>query len=141
MTFVFYDTETTGLDSAFDQILQFAAIVTDDAFNPIEELNLRGRLQSHVIASPGAMRVTQVGPRAIQAAPLSFYEMVTAIRKFIEKWTPATFIGFNSVDFDENMLRGALYQTLHPAFLANTNGNSRMCVMRLAHAVAAYRRK
>ena len=39
MTFVFYDTETTGLDSAFDQILQFAAIVTDDAFNTLEELN------------------------------------------------------------------------------------------------------
>ena len=32
MNFIFYDTETTGLDWAFDQILQFAAIVTDDGF-------------------------------------------------------------------------------------------------------------
>ncbi len=26
MGFVFYDTETTGIDTSFDQILQFAAI-------------------------------------------------------------------------------------------------------------------
>lgn len=139
MTFVFYDTETTGLDAAFDQIVQFAAIVTDDDFNPIEELNLRCRLQPHVVPSPGAINITRVGPRAIQAAPLSLYKMVGGIREFIERWTPATFLGFNSIDFDEKMLRGAFYQTLHPAFLTNTNGNTRMDVLRLAHAVAALR--
>ena len=32
MRFVFYDTETTGLQTAFDQILQFAAICTDENF-------------------------------------------------------------------------------------------------------------
>ncbi len=30
MPYVFYDTETTGTETAFDQILQFAAIKTDD---------------------------------------------------------------------------------------------------------------
>ena len=33
MTFIFYDTETTGTNSAFDQILQFAAIKTDADLN------------------------------------------------------------------------------------------------------------
>jgi exodeoxyribonuclease-1 len=62
MAFIFYDTETTGLNPAFDQIVQFAAIVTDDDFNTQEELNLRCRLRPHVIASPGAMWVTKFGP-------------------------------------------------------------------------------
>jgi len=31
MPFIFYDTETTGTPTSFDQILQFAAIKTDDA--------------------------------------------------------------------------------------------------------------
>jgi exodeoxyribonuclease-1 len=78
VTFIFYDTETTGLETAFDQILQFAAIVTDDAFNVLEEINLRCRLLPYVLASPGAMFVTKVGPKTIQSAPLSSYEMVTA---------------------------------------------------------------
>jgi len=107
MNFIFYDTETTGLDWAFDQILQFAAIVTDDGFNPLEELDLRCRLQRHVLPSPEAMVVTGVGPATIQTAPHSFYEMVCLIRRFIERWTPAVLIGFNNVDFDEKMLRGA----------------------------------
>jgi exodeoxyribonuclease-1 len=139
MTFIFYDTETTGLTPAFDQILQFAAIVTDDAFNVLEEINLRCRLQPHVLASPGAMVITKVGPKAIQAAPLSCYEMVRSIRVFIQKWSPAILIGFNSISYDENMLRQAFYQNLHPVYLTNTNGNSRMDVLLFAHAVAAHR--
>ena len=39
MAFVFYDTETTGISTCFDQILQFAAIKTDDDLNPIETFN------------------------------------------------------------------------------------------------------
>jgi exodeoxyribonuclease I len=80
MTFIFYDTETTGLNAAFDQITQFAAVVTDDQFNIREELDLRCRLRPHQIGSPGAMRVTKVGPKTIQSAPLSNYEMTEQIR-------------------------------------------------------------
>ena len=38
MGFIFYDTETTGTDTTFDQILQFAAIHTDSELNEIERL-------------------------------------------------------------------------------------------------------
>src|ERR1035438_9567418 len=102
MTYIFYDTEATGLSSAFDQIVQFAAIVTHDDFNVLEELNLRCRLRPHIIASPGAVRVTKVAPKAIQSAPLSAYEMACLIRRFIERHSPAVLIGFNSISFDES---------------------------------------
>jgi len=39
--FAFYDFETTGTSPAFDQPIQFAAILTDDDFNPIEKVNIR----------------------------------------------------------------------------------------------------
>src|ERR1043166_9545092 len=139
MTFIFYDTETTGLNPAFDQITQFAAIVTDDNFNVVEALSLRCRLQPHVLASPGAVFITGVGPGAITTAPLSCYEMVKSVREFIRKWSPAVLIGFNSISSDENMLRQAFYQQLHPVYLTNTGGNSRMDVLVFAHAVAAHR--
>ena len=36
--YVFYDLETTGINPAFDQILQFAAVRTDLDFNEIMEI-------------------------------------------------------------------------------------------------------
>ena len=138
MTVIFYDVETTGLNSAFDQIVQFAAIVTNDNFGVLDEVNLRCRLKPHVIASPGAMRVTGIGPKAIRAAPLSCYEMTGQIRAFIERHSPAILVGFNSISFDESMLRQMFFQGLHPTYLTNTNGNSRLDILRLAHAVASH---
>lgn len=38
MLFVFYDLETTGISPAFDQPLQFAAILTDGEFREIERV-------------------------------------------------------------------------------------------------------
>ena len=60
MNFVFYDTETTGTDTAFSQILQFGAIRTDATLNVIESFEIRSKLLPHIVPSPGAMAVTGV---------------------------------------------------------------------------------
>ena len=52
MSLIFYDTETSGLSSAFDQILQFAAIRTDDDLNEIGRFEIRSRLLPYIIPSP-----------------------------------------------------------------------------------------
>ena len=62
MPYVFYDTETTGTETPFDQILQFAAIRTDDALNELKRFNIRCRLLPHIIPSPKALLITQVTP-------------------------------------------------------------------------------
>ena len=40
MPYVFYDTETTGTDTAYDQFLQFAAISTDDRLNELDRFEI-----------------------------------------------------------------------------------------------------
>ncbi len=67
MAFVFYDTEMTGSDPYGDQILQFAAIRTDDDLNPVDRFDIRCRLLPHIVPSPGALLVTGVD------LPLSFH--------------------------------------------------------------------
>src|SRR5207302_7421222 len=130
-----YDTETTGTDRVFDQILQFAAVRTDDEFNELEHFNLRCRLLPHVVPSPSAMQVTGVAAAQLLNAELpTHYTMVRAIREKLLSWKPTLFIGYNSLDFDENLLRQALYQTLHPPYLTNTDGNCRADALRIARA-------
>ena len=139
MTFVFYDTETTGSNAWYDQILQFAAIKTDDDLNELERFEIRTRLLPHVVPTPGALVVTGMTIDQLMDASLpSHYEMVRAIRQKLLSWSPAVFMGYNSLEFDEMLLRQALYQTLHSPYLTNTNGNSRADLLQIAMAIKEF---
>jgi len=108
MGFVFYDTETTGTDTAFDQILQFAAIHTDFQLNELDRFEIRCRLLPHIVPAPGSMRVTKVpAARLFDTSLHSHYEMTCRIRDKFLSWSPALFIGYNSLHFDEHLLRQA----------------------------------
>jgi exodeoxyribonuclease I len=136
MAFVFYDTETTGSDTFYDQILQFAAIRTDDALNETGRFEIRCRIQPHILPAPGAMIVTGLNLDLLSDPALpTHFEMVAAIHEKLTAWSPAVFAGFNSLEFDEDLLRQAFYQSLLPPYLTNTNGNNRLDVMRLALAL------
>ena len=142
MAFVFYDTETTGTDTSFDQILQFGAIRTNDNLE-IEDpendvINVRCRRLPHVVPSPGALQVTHTSVRDLDEAKLSHYEMMRAILDRLVCWSPATFLGYNSMRFDEALLRQAFFQNLLPVYRTNTNGCCRGDLMLMAQATAAY---
>ena len=137
MAFVFYDTETTGTDTTFDQILQFAAILTDEDFRELDRFEIRCRLLPHVIPAPGALLATRVTPAMLTDPSLpSHYRAMRQIADKLNAWSPAIFIGYNTLSFDEPLLRQAFYQTLQPVYLTNTNGNKRGDVLRLAQATA-----
>jgi exodeoxyribonuclease I len=137
MGFVFYDTETTGTATSFDQILQFAAIRTDADLNILERFEIRSRLLPFVIPSPYALRVTKMTiDRLHDPDTPSHYDMVRSIIAKMTEWSPAIFLGYNSLKFDEELLRQALYQTLHNPYFTNMNRNCRGDVMNLVQAVS-----
>ncbi|MFD1511035.1 exonuclease domain-containing protein [Lacimonas salitolerans] len=137
MTFAFYDLETSGISPAFDQPLQFAAILTDSEFREIERVNLRCRIAPHIIPSPWALAVTGVRPAQLLDPELpSLFEFTQEIRALIERWSPAIWTGFNSIRFDEEMLRQAFYQNLQPdVFATQFNGNTRFDILTALYAV------
>jgi exodeoxyribonuclease-1 len=137
MTFAFYDLETTGLSPAFDQPLQFAAILTDDEFREIERVNLRCRIAPHIIPSPWALAVTGVRPaQLLDPALPTLFEFTQEIGALIDRWSPAIWTGFNSIRFDEEMLRQAFYQNLQPdIFATQFNGNTRFDLLTALYAV------
>lgn len=137
MTFAFYDFETTGISPAFDQPLQFAAILTDDALREIERVNLRCRIAPHIIPSPWALAVTGLRPAQLVDPTLpSLFEFTQEIAALIERWSPAIWTGFNSIHFDEEMLRQAFYQNLQPdIFATQFNGNTRLDVLTSLYVV------
>lgn len=138
MSFVFFDTETTGLSRAFDQIVHFAAIRTDNDLREVERFEAASRLADHVIAHPQAMSVNGLGiGQLLDRSRPSHYAMVGAIQEKLLAWSPSLFVGFNSIRFDEEMLRQALYQTLRSPYLTSLNGNGRTDALGLALAASA----
>ena len=137
--FVFYDLETTGISPAFDQPLQFAAIVTDLELNEIERVDIRCQLSPHILPSPKALAVTGVRPSQLENNNLpSAFEFAQTIQKFTEQWAPAIWIGYNSIAFDEAMLRQMFYQNLQPnIFTTQFHNNTRLDVMKMVFVVHA----
>lgn len=139
MSFVFYDTETTGIDTTFDQILQFAAIRTDDDLNELERFEIRCRLLPHVIPAPRALLTTGVTPAMLTDKSLpSHYQMMCKIADALESWSPAPFIGYNTMEFDERLLRQAFYQNLKPVHLTNTKRNRRADILKLVDSAIVF---
>jgi exodeoxyribonuclease I len=138
--YIVYDTETSGLNTAFDQTFQFAAILADDDLREIDSFALRCHRLPHVVPSPGAMLVTGVRPPDLENAPLSHYEMIVEVNRRLSEWSRrgATFLGYNSIRFDETLLRQALYQNLLPVYLTITKGNTRADVMRMVQESAVH---
>jgi exodeoxyribonuclease I len=135
--FVFYDTETTGLNRDFDQVLQFAAILTDDALNEVGRFNLRCRCRPWIVPAPIALKVTGVRPALLGDPSLpSLYEMMAAVRARLEQWSPALFVGYNTMRFDEPRLQRAFWETLNPPYLTVTHGNARLDILPLVKAAS-----
>jgi len=137
--FVFYDFETTGRSPEFDQALQFAAIYTDEDFVEIERVDLRSRLLPYILPAPKALQITGVDPNNTLDTDLpNAFEFAQKLQYLTEKWSPACWIGFNSVSFDENFLRQIFYQNLQPNIYATQNhGNTRHDLMNIVYAVYA----
>ena len=116
MTLIFYDTETTGISTEFDQILRFAAIKTDDDLREMDRCEVHCRLSPHIIPSPEALMVNGITPAMLRDPALpTHYDATRQIRGILTEWSPALFMGFNSIRFDEELLRNEKPRSLRQA--------------------------
>jgi len=138
VSFVFFDTETTGLQKGFDQIVHFAAIRTDNDLNEIDRFEARCRLMVHIVPHPAAVTTNGIPISRLTDAGLpTHYEMMRQVRAKLLDWTPSIIVGFNSIRFDEEMIRHALFQTLHDPYLTSRNNNCRGDALGLVMAAVA----
>ncbi len=137
---IFYDTETTGPEPSYDQVLQCAGILTDDDFNEIDTIDVRSRLAGHIIPTAGALKVTHVDPYEIERAQYSAYEFSKLVHDVFTDWSghgPTSFAGYNSIRFDEEIKRQMYWQSLLDPYLSsgkNKMRNDYLIMIRALHA-------
>ncbi|MDA9624107.1 exodeoxyribonuclease I [Pelagibacteraceae bacterium] len=136
--FVFYDFETSSSNKYWGQIIQIGAILTNDNLEELDRYDARCRLSPGIIPEAMALIVNKSSPKMLKGSNLSHYEMIRQFVGTLKKWGKATYVGFNSIEFDEEFLRCTLFQTLEYPYLTSTNGNDRGDVLSLARAANLY---
>ena len=116
-----------------------AAIITDLEFNEIERVDIRCQLSPHILPAPKALHVTGVNPNQLLNNNLpTAFEFAQTIQEFTQKWAPAIWTGYNTIQFDEKIMRQMFYQNLQPnIFATQFFDNSRLDVMKIVFAVFA----
>jgi exodeoxyribonuclease-1 len=139
-TYLFYDIETTGLNKAFDQVLQFAAIRTDRQLNEIERHTLTVKLRPDVIPSPGAMITNRLSVADL-ASGLSEFEAIRQIHELMNQRETIS-LGYNSLGFDDEFLRFSFHRNLLPPYTHQfQNGCRRIDLLPIAVMFWLYNRE
>ena len=115
-SFYFYDLETSGLNPRGDRIMQFAGMRTDLDFQPIgEPTNILVELPNDTLPSPQAIMVTGITPNSTRLDGITEREFCRFLVEEIA--TPkTTIVGYNSVRFDDEFVRNALWRNFHDAY-------------------------
>ena len=138
MNFVFYDLETTGRNATWDQILQVGAILVDSNFKEIDRFEERCRLKIGLIPEPSALIINKTSVEMLNNVNLSHYELIKKIQDVFNKWSPAIFIGYNTIGFDEEFLRKTFFKLLLEPYMTQFNGNKRADVLGMARTSKYY---
>ena len=125
MNYVFYDLETTGRSAAWDQIIQVAAILTDENLNIIDRYEEKCRISPSCIPNPEAILVNKIKIKTLLTTNLSHYQMMLNLQKKFFQWSPSVFIGYNSIKFDEEFLRHSFFKTLLDPYITIKKENYR----------------
>ena len=109
-SYLFYDIETTGLNKAFDQVLQFAAIRTDLGLNEIDRHAITIKLRPDVIPSPQAILTNRISISDLSSG-LREIEAVEQIHRLMNQ-SGSVSMGYNTLGFDDEFLRFSFHRNL-----------------------------
>ena len=149
--YIFYDLETSGKGKKesinsfkptpkWEQILQVAAIVVDEKFQPTNQnLNEFCRPRLSVIPQPGALVITQRSIKDSLSAKMSSYDLIKKINNTFDEWkkevSEPVFIGHNSIEFDETVLEYNLFSNLFFPYITRKNRGDTLNLARALYAL------
>ena len=106
---VFYDFETCSSNVSYGQIIQAAAVLVNDNFQELDRYEGRCKLSPGIVPEAMALLVNKTTPKILRETNLSHYQMVRQMMDKFNQWKNSIFIGYNSINFDEEFLRRNLF--------------------------------
>ena len=137
MNYVIWDIETDSAQLDWATMIEVGAILLDENFKEKERFSARCRMPQDRVPSATALCINKSNVDLITKGNLSHYQMIAQLEKKFREWSPATFMGFSSVGFDDEILRREFFKSLRKPYLINTEGNSRHDALNMIKAAFA----
>jgi len=138
MNICIWDIETDSSQTDFLNILEIGAILLNDKFQELDRFSLRCRLPDGAIPQAAALLVNKTPVKMLTQANLSQYQMLGEVEKQFKKYSPAIFIGYSNINFDDEAIRKSFFRGLRYPYITNAAPNKRhdgLNIVRAAYAV------
>ena len=135
---VIWDIETDSSQTDYLSILEIGGLRLNDRFQELDRFHFRCRIPEGVIPQAAALLVNRTSVQMLTQSNLSHYQMMGEIEKIFTKWSPATFIGFSNINFDDEAIRKEFFKGLRYPYITNSGQNNRhdgLNIIRAAYAV------
>jgi exodeoxyribonuclease-1 len=137
LSYVVWDIETDSAQTDWATIIELGAILLDDNFKEKDRFSVRCRMPQDRVPSATALCINKSNVDLITKGNLSHYEMLVQVEKKFREWSPAIFLGYSSINFDDEVLRKEFFKSLKKPYLTNTEGNSRHDALNIVKAAFA----
>ena len=139
-SFYWYDTETTGLRSSYDRIIQFAGQRTDLNLKPLgEPLTTYVQLPPELVPTAESFQITKIRTTTLVEQGIPEYELFRKLRQELSG-ANSCIIGYNNISFDDNFVRFGMYRNLLPPYEhEHKRGNSRLDFLSIVRLTGALR--
>ena len=138
--YIFTDTETTGLDINFSQIIQIGSLLTNDSLSQEKSQDIGCKLLPWIVPSPEAYLVHKK-VESLNEDSMSHYEMMKLLRSTWLEWSKGrnpVYVTYNGHRFDEELFRRQFFWNLLPLYMTNTLGASRLDMLSTLQLVANF---
>ena len=137
MNYVVWDIETDSAQTDWATIIEIGGILLDENFKEKERFQARCRLPQDRVPSATALCINKSNVDLLTKGNLSHYEMLTQVEQKFREWSPATFLGYSSINFDDEVIRKEFFKSLRKPYLTNTDGNVRHDALNIVRAAFA----
>ena len=138
MNYAIWDIESSSANTSWGSIIEVGGILVDPNFKELDRFNFRCRLPEGEIPQAMALIVNKTSVDLLTKGNLSHYQMLSQLEAIFKKWSPAIFMGWSNIGFDDEMIRNEFFRGIRYPYITNATPNKRhdgLNIARGAHAV------
>ena len=137
MNLAIWDIESSSANTSWGSIIEVGGILVDSNFKELDRFNFRCRLPEGEVPQAMALIVNKTSVDLLTKGNLSHYQMLGQLEAIFKKWSPAIFMGWSNIGFDDEMIRNEFFRGIRYPYITNATPNKRHDGLNIARGAFA----